>query len=59
MKFNRLKIQLGEQFGEAAKKSMFLKALYTKLQEALATINENLLYKQLVNKAVRTSNNLY
>ena len=59
MEFNCLKIQLGEQFGEAAKKSMFLKGLHTKLQEALATINENLSYEQLVNKAVRTSNNLY
>ena len=59
MEFNRLKIQLGEQFSEAAKKSIFLKGLHTKLQEALATIDKNLLYEQLVNKAVRTSNNLY
>ena len=59
MEFNRLEIQSGEQFGEAAKKSMFLKGLHTKLQEALATIDENLSYEQLVNKAVRTSDNLY
>ena len=59
MEFNRLEIQSGEQFGEAAKKSMFLEGLHTKLQEALATIDENLSYEQLVNKAVRTSNNLY
>ena len=38
---------------------MFLKGLHTKLQEALATIDENLSYEQLVNKAVRTSDNLY
>ena len=50
---------MGEQFSEAAKKSMFLEGLHTKLQEALATIDENLSYEQLVNKAVRTSNNLY
>ncbi|KAI1676346.1 Gag protein [Pyrenophora tritici-repentis] len=59
MEFNRLEIQSGEQFGEAAKKSMFLKGLHTKLQEALATIDEDLSYEQLVNKAVRTSDNLY
>ena len=59
MEFNRLEIQSGEQFGEAAKKNMFLKGLHTKLQEALATIDEDLPYEQLVNKAVRTSDNLY
>nr|AAN77162.1 gag protein [Pyrenophora graminea] len=59
MEFNRLKIQLGERFGEAAKKSMFLKGLYTKLQEALATVDEDLLYEQLINKAIQTSDNLY
>ena len=59
MEFNRLEIQSGEQFGEAAKKSMFVKGLHTTLQEALATIDEDLSYEQLVNKAVRTSDNLY
>jgi hypothetical protein len=59
MEFNRLEIQSGEQFGEAAKKSMFLKGLHAKIQEALATIDEDLSYEQLVNKAVRTSDNLY
>ena len=38
---------------------MFLKGLHTKLQEALATIDEDLSYEQLVNKAVKTSDNLY
>ena len=38
---------------------MFLKGLYTKLQEALATVDEDLSYEQLINKAIRTSDNLY
>ncbi|KAB2099860.1 hypothetical protein AG0111_0g11839 [Alternaria gaisen] len=59
MEFNRLEIQSGEQFGEAAKKSMFLKGLHARLQESLATVDEDLPFEQLVNKAVRTSDNLY
>jgi hypothetical protein len=38
---------------------MFLKGLNTKLQETLATINDSLLFKQFVNKATYTSDNLY
>lgn len=59
MEFNRLEIQSGEQFGEAARKSMFLKGLHVKLQESLATVDGDLTFEQLVNKAVRTSDNLY
>ncbi|EFQ85122.1 hypothetical protein PTT_20006, partial [Pyrenophora teres f. teres 0-1] len=59
MEFNRLEIQSGEHFGETAKKSMFLKGLHAKLQEALATVDEDLSYEQLINKAIRTSDNLY
>ncbi|EFQ91044.1 hypothetical protein PTT_12222, partial [Pyrenophora teres f. teres 0-1] len=59
MEFNQLKIQSGEHFGETAKKSMFLKGLHTKLQEALATVDKDLSYEQLINKAIQTSDNLY
>jgi hypothetical protein len=38
---------------------MFLRGLNSKLQESLAIVDEDLLFEQLVNKAVRTSDNLY
>jgi hypothetical protein len=38
---------------------MFLRGLNSKLQESLATVDEDLPFKQLVNKVVRTSDNLY
>jgi hypothetical protein len=38
---------------------MFLKGLNPKLQETLATIDNNLSFELFVNKATRTSDNLY
>jgi hypothetical protein len=38
---------------------MFVKGLLPKLQEALANIDNNISFKELVNKAVRTADNLY
>jgi hypothetical protein len=59
MEFNRLELQSGERFGDASRKNMFLKGLSPKLQETLATIDDNLPFEQFVNKATRTSDNLY
>jgi hypothetical protein len=57
--FIRLEQQLGERFSSSARKNIFLRGLNSKLQESLATVDEDLPFKQLVNKAVRTSDNLY
>jgi hypothetical protein len=59
MEFNRLELQSGERFGDASRKNMFLKGLNPKLQETLATIDDNLSFELFVNKATRTSDNLY
>jgi hypothetical protein len=59
MEFNRLELQSGERFGDASRKNMFLKGLNTKLQETLATVDDTLSFEQFVNKATRTSDNLY
>jgi hypothetical protein len=59
MEFNRLELQSGERFGDASRKNMFLKGLNPKLQETLATIDDSLSFEQFVNKATRTSDNLY
>jgi hypothetical protein len=59
MEFNRLELQSGERFGDASRKNMFLKGLNAKLQETLATVDDNLSFEQFVNKATRTSDNLY
>jgi hypothetical protein len=59
MEFNRLELQSGERFGCASKKSMFVKGLLPKLQEALANIDDDVSFEELVHKAVRTADNLY
>jgi hypothetical protein len=59
MEFNRLELQSGERFGDASRKNMFLKGLNPKLQETLATVDDSLSFEQFVNKATRTSDNLY
>jgi hypothetical protein len=38
---------------------MFLKGLSLKLQETLATVDDTFSFEQFVNKATRTSDNLY
>jgi hypothetical protein len=59
IEFNRLKLQSGERFSDASRKNMFLKGLNPKLQETLATIDDNLSFELFMNKATRTSDNLY
>lgn len=59
MEFNRLMLQTGEVFSEANKKNWFLRGLNNELQRMLATIDEDVSFEVFVNKAVRTSDNLY
>ena len=59
MEFNRLLLQSKESFGDASKKTQFLKGLNIELQKSLATVDGDLGFESFVNKAIRTSDNLY